>query len=223
MFYRGKDNDSTGRVGILINKRLSTNLKILKAISDRVIYVIININKKITLKYIQVYAPTSHEDDEVEISYEDIARAIKENATTHTILGGDFNAKIGRGAEPTEIHIGQFGLGTRNERGKMLANFLERERLYLMNTFFQKKEKRKWTWRSPDGQTKNEIDFIISRHKHIIQDVDVVNQFNTGSDHRLVRCKILINIKMERKRKMKQTMKRGNGKNSGKKKNTNKS
>lgn len=57
----------------------------------------------------------------METIYEDIARAIRENPATHTVLGGDFNAKIGRGAEPTETHIDQFGLGTRNERGKMLA------------------------------------------------------------------------------------------------------
>lgn len=73
-----------------------------------------------------------------------------------------------------------------------------------MNTFFQKNEKRKWTWRSPYGKTKNEINFIFSKHKHLIQNVDVINQFTTGSDHRMIRCKVFINIKMERARKMEQ-------------------
>lgn len=33
----------------------------------------------------------------------------------------------------------------------------------------------------------------------IIQDVDVVNQFNTGSDYRIIKCKVFINIKIEKK------------------------
>ena len=31
-----------------------------------------------------------------------------------------------------------------------------------MNTQFQKKAGRRWTWRSPDGNTKNEIDYIMT-------------------------------------------------------------
>ena len=30
-----------------------------------------------------------------------------------------------------------------------------------MNTQFQKKAGRRWTWRSPDGNTKNEFDYIM--------------------------------------------------------------
>ena len=29
----------------------------------------------------------------------------------------------------------------------------------IMNTQFQKKAGRRWTWRDPDGNTKNEIDY----------------------------------------------------------------
>lgn len=34
-----------------------------------------------------------------------------------------------------------------------------------MNTFFQKRLGRKWTWRSRNGDIKNKIDFVISDHK----------------------------------------------------------
>lgn len=46
--------------------------------------------------------------------------------------------------------------------------------------------------------TKNEIDLIISNNKHIFTDVAVLNRFQTGSDHRLVRGTIVLNSKMER-------------------------
>ncbi|XP_073967475.1 uncharacterized protein [Choristoneura fumiferana] len=87
--------------------------------------------------------------------------------------------------------------------GQMLVNFLEKEGLFLMNSFFKKQLQRKWTWQSPDTMTKNEIDFIITDKKRIFRDVSVINRFNTGSDHRLVRGSLNIDFKLERVRLMK--------------------
>lgn len=113
---------------------------------------------------------------------------------------GDFNAKIGKRQPDDTKYIGNFGLGDRNDRGNILANYLDNEKLFCLNTFFQKKDQRKWTWRSPDGRVKNEIDFILSNNKNICRDTSVLNRFNTGSDHRLVRADIQINTKIERKK-----------------------
>lgn len=71
-------------------------------------------------------------------------------------------------------------------------------KMYAMNTFFRKKEHRKWTWASPRGVTKNEIDFIISDKKQIIKDVNVLNKLSVGRDHRAVRAKVIINMRKER-------------------------
>ena len=78
-----------------------------------------------------------------------------------------------------------------------------------MNTFFLKKSQNKWTRISPGGSTKSEIDFIISNNKEIMEDVNVINRFSTGSDHRLVRGKITLNLKRQRVRRV------GNGRNKG--------
>ncbi|XP_026324338.1 uncharacterized protein LOC113233423 [Hyposmocoma kahamanoa] len=75
-----------------------------------------------------------------------------------------------------------------------------------MNSFFKKKPQRKWTWRSPDAVTKNEIDFILTDKRHIFRDVSVINRFSTGSDHRLVRGSLNIDVKLERSRLMKSTL-----------------
>ncbi|XP_048484817.1 uncharacterized protein LOC125490255 [Plutella xylostella] len=88
----------------------------------------------------------------------------------------------------------------------MLVDFLEREGLYLMNSFFEKQPQRKWTWASPDGRTKNEIDFIMTDKRHIFRDVSVINRFKTGSDHRLLRGTLNINFKLERRRLVKSTL-----------------
>lgn len=53
----------------------------------------------------------------------------------------------------------------------------------------------------------NEIDYILTSRRDLCQDVTVLNSFNTGSDHRLVRARIVLNAQLERvklvqKRKM---------------------
>lgn len=72
-----------------------------------------------------------------------------------------------------------------------------------MNSFFKKSEKRRWTWRSPNSNTKNEIDYVLTNEKLTVKDVSALNRFDTGSDHRLVRAKIEINLKRERNKLIK--------------------
>lgn len=174
-------------------------------ISKRVISITIKITQRYSIKVIQVYAPTKNsEDEEVYNLYEEITQALTTHKTHYNLIIGDFNAKIGK-RERDETSIGNYGYGERNDRGDVLVDYLEEHRLYATNTFFKKNPKRKWIWISPDGKIKNEIDFVISSQKEIIQDVSVINRFTTGSDHRLVRSKITINHKLERTKLTKQT------------------
>lgn len=153
------------------------------------------------MQIIHCYAPTSKSDDEsIEKLYEDIEQARKLENTYYTIITGDFNAKIGEKQQHDSEYIGNFGLGQRNDRGNMLVNFLNDQKLYCLNTFFKKQPQRKWTWCSPDKRVKNEIDYIFSNTRTICKDVSVLNRFNTGSDHRLVRTNIVINTKYERQK-----------------------
>ena len=55
-----------------------------------------------------------------------------------------------------------------------------------MNTQFQKKAGRRWTRRSPDGHTRNEIDYILTDKPSMVTDVTVINRIDIGSDHRMV-------------------------------------
>ena len=69
-----------------------------------------------------------------------------------------------------------------------------------MNTQFQKKAGRRWTWRSPDGNTKNEIDYIMTDKPSMVTDVTVINRVNIGSDHTMVIGSITLNPRAERKK-----------------------
>ena len=55
-----------------------------------------------------------------------------------------------------------------------------------MNTQFQKKAERRWTWRSPHGHIKNEIYYTMTDKLSMVTDVTVINRINIGSDHRMV-------------------------------------
>lgn len=103
-----------------------------------------------------------------------------------------FGAQLG-----SEKYIGRFCLGCRNSRGQTLVDFLEKNNLNAMNTFFEKRSSSKWTWASADGHTKNEVDYVIALQRCIVTDVSVVNRFKTGCDHRMVRAVFQFNLYME--------------------------
>ena len=69
----------------------------------------------------------------------------------------------------------------------------------IANTFFKKRDGRRWTWESPDGRTKNEIDFVITDKINTIKDITTMNKIDVGSDHRFLRARIELDTKLERK------------------------
>ena len=52
----------------------------------------------------------------------------------------------------------------------------------------------------PKWGYKNEIEFILTGKPHIVTDASVIDRFNTGSDHHMVRGTLTINTKLERAR-----------------------
>ena len=109
----------------------------------------------------------------------------------------DLNAKVGGQTNTSERATGCFGLGQRNERGDTLVEWATSKNIKIMKTQFQKKAGRRWTRRSPDGNTKNEIDYIMTDKPSMVTDVNVINRVNIGSDHRMVIGSITLNTRAE--------------------------
>ena len=109
---------------------------------------------------IQIYAPTNNaEKAEVEWLYEDLQDLLELTPQKHALfIIGDWNANI----ESQEIPgvTGKFGLGVQNEAGQRLTEFCQGNTLVIANTLFQHKRKL-YTWTSPDGQHRNQIDYIL--------------------------------------------------------------
>jgi hypothetical protein len=71
----------------------------------------------------------------------------------------------------------------------------------VASTLFSHKDIHKMTWRSPDGQTFNQIDhlLIIARHVSNVMDVRTFRGANIDSDHYLLISKIRSLISNARK------------------------
>ena len=69
------------------------------------------------------------------------------------------NAKVG--SQETPGVTGKFGLGIRNEAGQRLIEFCQENPLVIANILFQQHKRRLYTWTSPDGQHRKQIDYIL--------------------------------------------------------------
>ena len=117
--------------------------------------------KPFNIIVIQVYATTSNtEEAEVEQFYEDLQDLLELTLKkdVHFTIG-DWNAKVGSQEIPGIT--GKFGLGVQNEAGQRLIEFCQENALVLANTLFQEQKRRLYTWTSPDGQHRNQIDYIL--------------------------------------------------------------
>ena len=200
-----EENKTRKGIAILVNKRLKDYIEEFKTHTDRIVSWKIKLKGKQTLQIIQVYAPTSsYEDEEVEMFYEEIEKATYRKQCKHRIIMGDFNAKIGKKGKGEFFQCtGPFGTGERNERVEMLINFTESNKFTIANSLFEKPGKRMWTWESPDGQTRNQIDFIMVSDRTIVKNCEVITKVDIGSDHRMLRGTIKINRKLERLKRIK--------------------
>jgi len=203
-YYAGPANkkDVSG-TGFLVNKRLQPNVSDFKKINDRISELTIQVGRqKISLVAIYAPASTTKEDDD---PYETFLEKLDElKRRPNTIILGDFNAKVGRAREG-EDSMGHFGHGERNYRGERLVEFCELRGLRIINTFFKQRRGRMWTWRSPNGVTRNVIDFILAaKESAIIKNVGVVAAFNFNTDHRLIRARLDLTIHQAPKKMQKQ-------------------
>ena len=138
-------------------------MQYLDAISKTTVISICFQGKPLSITVIQAYAPTSNaEEAEVEWFCEDL-QDLTELTPKKDILFiiGDWNAKVG--SQETPGITGKFGLGMQNEecRMQMLIEFCQENALVIANTLFQQHKKRFYTWTSPDGQRRNQTDYIL--------------------------------------------------------------
>ena len=90
-----------------------------------------------------------------------------------------------------------FGLGMRNEAGQRLTEFCQENALVIANTLFQQHKRRLHTWTSPDGQHRNQIDYILcsQRWRSSIQSTKTRPGADCDWDHELLIAKFRLKLK----------------------------
>ena len=91
----------------------------------------------------------------------------------------------------------QIGLGMQNEAGQRLIEFCQEDALVIANTLFQQHKRRLYTWTSPDGQHRNQTDYILcsQRWRTSIQSAKTRPGADCGSDHELLIAKFRLKLK----------------------------
>ena len=117
--------------------------------------------KPFNITVIQVYALTSNaEEAEVECFFEDLKDLLKLTPPKDILfIIGDWSAKVGSQELPGVT--GKFGLGVQNRAGQRLTEFCQENTLVIANTLFQEHKRRLYTGTSPDGQYRNQVDYIL--------------------------------------------------------------
>ena len=107
----------------------------------------------------------------------------------------DWNAKV----ESQEIPgvIGKFSLEVQNEAGQRLTECCQEDALVIANTLFQQYKRTLCTWTSPDGQHRNQTDYILysQRRRSSIQSAKTRPEADCGSDHELLVAKFRLKLK----------------------------
>jgi hypothetical protein len=112
---------------------------------------------------------------------------------------GDMNAKVGESEKSKST--GTHGLGIRNDAGERLIEFCEENDMKIMNTFFKQPKRRLYTWTSPDGVSRNQIDYIIiqNRWRSTIHATHTLPGADCGTDHEILVAGLRLKLKKLKK------------------------
>ena len=97
---------------------------------------------------------------------------------------------------------GPHGLGERNDRGEDLIAFCKEQGMVIMNRCFEQRRSTRYTWTRPNGEVKNQIDFILvnQRCRSSITNAKSRSGADCGSDHNPVVFKVLVKLKVPKKK-----------------------
>merc|ERR1711915_771646 len=180
----GSDDNRKG-VAFVYKGKLEKNYESHQWVSNRIILLKMKTKPRKTT-FIQVYTPTEDADNmNKQEFYEDLRNTVRQNWKhgERLVVMGDFNSKVGK--EREENIVGPYGLGERNENGDLMVDFCREFGLVVTNTWNEQREEERHTWISPDGRTRNQIDYILidGRYRNSVTNSKSRPEADCGSDH----------------------------------------
>ncbi|KAK3515270.1 hypothetical protein QTP70_013450 [Hemibagrus guttatus] len=148
LFYYGVDSKRNG-VGVVLKEEFVRNVLEVKRVSDRLMSLKLEI-EGVMLNVVSGYAPqVCCELDEKERFWSELDEVIESIPMgERVVIGADFNGHVGEGNTGDEEVMGKFGVRERNPEGQMVVDFAKRMDMAVVNTYFQKREEHRVTYKS---------------------------------------------------------------------------
>ncbi|KAK3540074.1 hypothetical protein QTP70_025389, partial [Hemibagrus guttatus] len=194
LFYYGVDSKRNG-VGVVLKEEFVRNVLEVKRVSDRVMSLKLEI-EGVMLNVVSGYAPqVGCELEEKERFWSELDEVMESIPTgERVVIGADFNGHVGEGNRGDEEVMGKFGVKERNLEGQMVVDFAKRMDMAVVNTYFQKREEHRVTYKS--GGRRTQVDYILCRRGNLkeISDCKVVVGESVARQHRMVVCRMTLMV-----------------------------
>ncbi|KAK3566572.1 hypothetical protein QTP86_001063 [Hemibagrus guttatus] len=165
LFYYGVDSKRNG-VGVVLKEEFVRNVLEVKRVSDRVMSLKLEI-EGVMLNVVSGYAPqVGCELEEKERFWSELDEVMESIPTgERVVIGADFNGHVGEGNTGDEEVMGKFGVKERNLEGQMVVDFAKRMDMGVVNTYFQKREEHRVTYKSGGRRTQKKRSEIEKKTK----------------------------------------------------------
>ncbi|KAK3553686.1 hypothetical protein QTP70_006899 [Hemibagrus guttatus] len=194
LFYYGVDSKRNG-VGVVLKEEFVRNVLEVKRVSDRVMSLKLEI-EGVMLNVVSGYAPQiGCELEEKERFWSELDEVMESIPTgERVVIGADFNEHVGEGNTGEEEVMGKFGFKERNLEGQMVVDFAKRMDMAVVNTYFQKREEHRVTYKC--GGRRTQVDYILCRRGNLkeISDCKVVVGESVARQHRMVVCRMTLMV-----------------------------
>ncbi|KAK3569841.1 hypothetical protein QTP86_005854 [Hemibagrus guttatus] len=194
LVYHGVDTKRNG-VGVVLKEEYRGNVLEVKRVSDRVMSLKLEI-EGVMLNVVSGYAPqVGCELEEKERFWSELDEVMESIPTgERVVIGADFNGHVGEGNTGDEEMMGKFGVKERNLEGQMVVDFAKRMDMGVVNTYFQKREEHRVTYKS--GGRSTQVDYILCRRGNLkeISDCKVVVGECVARQHRMVVCRMTLMV-----------------------------
>ncbi|KAK3557567.1 hypothetical protein QTP70_030497, partial [Hemibagrus guttatus] len=194
LFYYGVDS-KRNVVGVVLKEEFVRNVLEVKRVSDRVMSLKLEF-EGVMLNVVSGYAPqVGCELEEKERFWSELDEVMESIPTgERVVIGADFNGHVGEGNTGDEEVMGKFGVKERNLEGQMVVDFAKRMDMGVVNTYFQKREEHRVTYKS--GGRRTQVDYILCRRGNLkeISDCKVVVGESVARQHKMVVCRMTLMV-----------------------------
>ncbi|KAK3573842.1 hypothetical protein QTP86_032881 [Hemibagrus guttatus] len=202
LFYYGVDSKRNG-VGVVLKEEFVRNECEVKRVSDRAMSLKLEI-EGVMLNVVSGYAQQVGCELEKKERFWSKLDEVMESIPMgeRMVIGADFNPHVCEGNTGDEEVMGKFGVKERNLEGQMVVDFAKRMDMAVVNTYFQKMEEHRVTYKS--GGRSTQVDYILCRRGNLkeISDCKVVVGESVARQHRMVVCRMTLMVCKKKRSKV---------------------